>query len=723
MQRRNKNSYNRLVAIIISFTLAVCTICIHWIPICADEGNPTKKAFALKSNSTKANTVDLYQYGSTYFILLDDLCTLTRSQNYVDPFGNASVRQGYWTVNFDYNSQIFDDGYQKIPETILAVGDGLYAIPALKYLVYFKAAAWFDGDTLNCIMPELTEWEALYVDYNDSLIDVNKLYGGESNVDLQIFLDLLNEFILGEMPSMNGLMGDVYLSALKVDIQDNAAVKKSREESNNKLYEFLHGNDEDSFSTLKDILGITEEPSQWVIQHYFNVIEKSFVEQAKIAFEAGRHVDVEKYGAKLYETFKAEQAVSESVENFFNHMDMANVILFASAAISVAEQVHYADATNNLVYEVLGSENLNRIGVYDIDDDWTTVADSYRNIFGITKEQLKSEGIKVYTDKLFWEAAVGTGVTAIADINMGVWKLCLNLSRLLVKAVPQLGVAASLKASQAEQRAMMLSDLQKNVYKVIGKISDMLDGQPDAEYLYARLIKAEQLFCRVSIAMYQNFIEMINNDEFAKNKDHWRNLFQGKIDKLAVSLYKLTSLQEDASYQCIPIDLSTFVEPTISNSQETATALEEALSHVDYYDLNGSLKYYEVVAYYDNGQICSKTLYSVEDAGSYTYSVAKYTLLYIYDGTGKLTETVVGSFGFEEDYDKATGAVNIGYTVDANGNRWDSKKSSGLIHQKQKKLLVVRPLSRHIPMAGRRHIFRMRLEKRGEALMNTSYSS
>ena len=92
---------------------------------------------------------------------------------------------------------------------------------------------------------------------------------------------------------------------------------------------------------------------------------------------------------------------------------------------------------------------------------------------------------------------------------------------------------------------------------------------------------------------------------------------------------------------------------------------EEVVSRIDYFDKEGERKYFEKYAYYDNGLLCSKTLYKIDrEYGEYTYP--QYTFLYLYDDNMEPAETLLGSYsvGITEH---PWGEVSLGYEYDENG--------------------------------------------------------
>ena len=502
----------------------------------------------------KDSTIDAYLCDSTYYITTEDLCTLSRCSQTID--GDIiSINQGFWWTTFDVEKQQFDDGYQTVAIKILEVENNQYAVPALVFLSYFKAAAFIEGDTLYCRMPEITAWETLNVDFGNSLVDIYELYGGEGNVELSLTLDILMDFIMGNMSTSDEYLSDAFLAALQVDMYDYSSVENFKKESQNSLYNDLHSDEGVEFVEAVDtVLSLSAEPTEWYIQYYYNAIEKSFVSLAYDAFEAGQHADVTHYGEKFYEAFTEKNRVSDTAENYFDNADY--LMLFISAAVETAQEMKYVNATDNLIYNVMGKENLRYLGISADDNDWFTVADRYKNVLGVAATQLEAEAMQYFTDTICWEALIGTGVSSAAGISGGAWSFSLNFARFFVENFPL--TSSSIKAFEADRLALYLSELQQNVYWVAMNTLQDMDGQWDNPEIYTKYIQALQLYCRTSIAMYENLITMV--DEFGNDRDYWTRLFQARIDMLAVSLYQLTTLQDDGVNSCLPLDLESSID-------------------------------------------------------------------------------------------------------------------------------------------------------------------
>ena len=589
MKIQNNRFLKQILSIYLVISLLFSMSGIYGITVNASENIFEEVSLSLNSDQVDASSIDVYICNGDYYISIDNLCELARcSQNIDDKI--ILVTQGFWTATFDFESQSFYDGYQTVPITILKVSENEYAVPALAFLSYFKLIAFIEDGTLYCRMSETTAWEALNVDFKNSLIDIYQLYGGEGNVKLSLILDIIMDFIIGDMSTSENYLGDAFLSALKVNLYDYDSVKKYKKSSQNKLYSDLHSSYGKEFiDAIKDTVSVSVEPVQWYIQHYYNAIEKSFVNLAYDAYEAGQQADVTHYGEKFYEAFTEKNKRGETAKKYFDNADY--IMLFVSAAVNTAQQMKYTNATDNLIYNVMGKDNLNYLGISADDNDWFTVANRYQNVLDVSATQLETVAVQFFTDKLCWEILIGTGVSSAAGISDETWTFSLNAARLFAKNFPL--TSSSVKAFQADRSALYLSELQRNVYWIANNILLNMQGQWDNIEIYRKYIQALQLYCRTSIAMYENLITMVG--EFGKNQDYWIALFQERIDVLAVSLYQLTAIQDDGMNNCLPLDLSTF-KISVDNNNLVNDAYTDAFIngeqvycyHIPKINLNGN---------------------------------------------------------------------------------------------------------------------------------------
>lgn len=557
MKRKIDCTWKRCISAVLILTLLVVSVNISSLSIYAEviDNSFEKVTFSLNSDMVEDSSIDLYYKDSIYYITTTDLCRLTRCKQFIDEEkGVISITQGIWKTEFDIMNQTFEDGCQTINTTILEVSSNELAVPALMFLNYYQAAeAFIKDETLYCRMTGFTAWEALDVDYDNSLIDIHKLYGGKGNIIFSLSLDVLMDFIMGDISTSNVYLSDALLTSLKVDISECDAVKNYLNDLQNELYSDLHSIEGTDFiDTAGTIMSEISSPTEWYIKRFYNMKEKDIIRIANAAYEAGNHKAVTNCGEEFYDAVKNKNIALAEAEQFFKDMDY--VMLLASVAAETANQMKYVNATNNLVYDVLGTENLNYLGISADDNSWVKLAANYSNVLKTGWNQIESEGLKLFTDETFWNKLIGSNVSTAAGLANGVWEFSLNTARIVAKLYPL--TKSTIKGFEADRRAICLAGLQQNVYEVAKTVRSKWEGQKDNYEIYSKYIQAHELYCRVSIALYENLMSMV--DEFGKDKDYWTNLFQSRIDKLAVSLYQMTSIQDDGIRSCLPLDLEIF---------------------------------------------------------------------------------------------------------------------------------------------------------------------
>ena len=609
MRTRIKKNLKRLISCYIALILLLSSIGISGTIAYAAENDFEEITLALNSNVVDDDTIDLYLLDEVHYITLNDLCRLARCTKSVD--GDViSVTQGIWRAEFDTAKHTFYDGYQTVDITILDNSNGDYAVPALLFLSYYKAMVLIKNDTLYCDLPECTAWEALDLDYGNSLVDIYELYGGEGNVELSLTLDILMDFIMGKNPTTEKYLKSAYYEALDVDIYANDAVEQYVNERNEKVYNALVAEETQSLlESLSSICGtgdttnkITQEAMDLYILFHCTGQTKDFYNLAYNAMEIGDATSVRRYADQIASVWREGDFQKSLVKN--NAKTTEGVFFLLSSAVEAAQQVKYTHQENNLVYRVMGQENMKKLSLDVGDNEWYTVA----NIYKSTSTSLQNSFVNILADlqtvainDLVSEAAEKIGVdtflenaaskaTGIKGIKAASWKIGLEVGRGAVNLFSWIDSLAEpdslvdilftdVGAYEADRLALYLSELQQNVYWVLCHEYERLSNNWGDVDAYQDYIYAQQLYCRTSIAMYQNLIAM--NDEFGSNKDYWRSLFQKKIDVLAVSLYQLTMLQDDEINNCLPLDISTF---TIKN--EASNEWKEA--YINYVNKHGN---------------------------------------------------------------------------------------------------------------------------------------
>ena len=363
MRTKIKINLKRLTSLCVALVMMLSASGISGTIAHAAENDFENVTLALSSNVVDDDTIDLYLLDTVYYITIDDLCRLTRSTKSVD--GDViSVTQGMWRAEFDTVNQTFNDDYQTVDITVLEISNGNYAVPVLMFLSYYKAMAIIENGILYCELPEYTAWEALALDYSNSLIDIYELYGGEGDVTFSLTLDILMDFIMGKNPTTEKYLKSAYYEALDVDIYSYDAVEQYVNERNETIYNDLVANETQSLlESLSKICGtgdttnkITQEAMDLYILFHCTGQVRDFYSLAYNAMESGDTTSVRYYVDQIASVWREGEFQKSLVKN--NAKSVEGAFFLLSSAVEAAQQVKYVYQENNLIYRVMGQENM-----------------------------------------------------------------------------------------------------------------------------------------------------------------------------------------------------------------------------------------------------------------------------------------------------------------------------------------------------------------------------
>lgn len=458
------------------------------MPVLAADGGLQKVTLSLNSNTSDSASIDLYLRDSVHYITIDDLCTLARCTQSVEG-SRLSVAQGIRRVELDPQNQRFEDGCQEGELLIPEVSEGEYAVPALLFLSYFKAAAFIRDETLYCRMPQFTVWEALDT--------------AERECRPSLLLD-------------GGRRADGF-------------AESAREAGIRALYGDLHSEKGEAFiEALGDTFSIQEEPEEWYIRFYFNMLEEPFSALAFGACEVGRGEygqaeDAERkhFGAGFYEAFlQKNQAEPENMDRR---------LLLAAAAVETAQLVKAVKAANALATEKNGTP-------------------------GVGALQLEMKTREFFTGDACREAL------ASADIS-GAEEICRSLEAFLGDALRWFEEEFSLSDSDVkvlrdEFSVPELEALCGQAGQRAQEFLAALQEQGEEPELYGSYIQERQAYCRAAIALCEK--QPAGWTEDGCVWDYRAVSLRNRIEGLELSLYRLTRFQEDGVEGCLPLDTAAF---------------------------------------------------------------------------------------------------------------------------------------------------------------------
>lgn len=544
-----KKAIMQQIRSILAFILG-CVIVLSTIPptsVVALEPDE-KYYYTLNSNTFERNNILLHEYDGVVYIVINDLCALTRSKLELED-QIITVTQGIWQVTFDYDKQQFSDGWQTIETRLINTGT-YHLVPATEFLTYFGANVEIDREnkTFYCFMPECTAWEALAVDYENTLVDVYELYGDKWKAEFSLTLDILMDFILNGTPNSDDYLLDAYNEALSINLCDFDSIQEYQKTRDEGLYDYLISDKgQDAANYASKLLDISISGVEYLCESYYNTTNLKFADLLNNSYKAGFLDESTHYAEQILNGYRKNRAISDIARN--SKLLLTQVApVFIQTALESAQQLKYAASTNNLAYRVMGDENVRYLGLNVDDNDWFRIANTYKNTSTVVSNTFLGNAISSFSD-MGWDQLIGDCVRSFTGTSALLFSFSKECATAFAKWFPL--SSSSIEALESDRKALYLSELQRNVAYVISNI-DFSKNYID-ETLYQKYIDAALFYCRVSIAMYQNLITMV--DEFENDSDYWTSLFQSHIDSLAVSMYKLTLFQDDGAGACIPPDL------------------------------------------------------------------------------------------------------------------------------------------------------------------------
>lgn len=485
-------------------------------PVAQTENNTGEKYYLdLNSNTMKRDKILLHEYDGTIYIIINDLCSLTRSTSTFEK-DVFTVTQGFWSVTFDYAQQQFSDGWQTI-ETRLINTETYYLVPAIEFLTYFGANVQIDKEnkTFYCLMPECTAWEALAVNYKNTLVDSYDLYGGEEKIKFRLTLDILMDFILSGVPNSDDYLLDAYNESLSINLCNYDSIQAYQKKRDKSLYDYLISDDgQDAADFAATLLDSSISGAEYLCETYYNTLNLKFADLVKSSYQSGMLDESTHYASQILDGYRKNKTLSYLAET--SKIPLTQVApVFIQTALESAQQLKYAAATNNLAYHVMGGENTDYLGLNVNDNDWFRIADTYKSTATVVSNNFVNNAVDSFAD-MGWEQLIGDCVQSFTGTSTLLFTFSKACATSFVKWFPL--TSSSVQAFESERLALYLSELQQNVAYVIANID--FNNDYGNEEKYQKYIEANLLYCRVSIAMY-----------------------------------KLTLFQDDGASACIPIDL------------------------------------------------------------------------------------------------------------------------------------------------------------------------
>ena len=619
------NKYIRTSAKLLSCILSVLMLLSNLQPAIYAAENTSKNytyetvTLALNSNEDNRSTIEMYYIGDVAFISIEDLCSLTRSQSSTK--GNKiNVSHGILTeCTFDPETETFTDHQQCVSVNIIPLPNGDYAVPALPFLYYYQATAWISDNTLYSNMPNFTVWEALDLDLNYSIVDYVGLFGGYESAKWSIILSVINEFFLGKPMNWEKYMDTAISYSLSVDIFSYSSVQDYIKETNLQMEDYLQSEKAQKYLTALELVSPAgREAIKHLISRHYDASFKNLVLTSANAFHNGDRVKYLDFLDEAFDELDTKAALNNSVDEIFLYAEW--MAIGASAFTNAYQAMNLNNETDRLIYKVLGSENLTKLGLYNDRKDWGKRADVFKNNNSIAAEQYNQAVWEFFTQTTTSakETLLNEALTnGTFNFNYGgTVSFGLKLGQHIAAQFP------SSKAMHENLNLLNLVNLQEACGDVLVATAQKVDADPANAELLCEYLPVLQLYLRVSIACYSKFAEYI--DKYASEHTDIKADFEKRANQFAVDLYRVSTLTSNDPEVFCTVDLH----------QYFLTPAEQgiSISTVEIFE-NGELYAEDNYQYNENGFLTLITRTPVNSATIFTEI--------FYDNAGRMTKKTV----------------------------------------------------------------------------------
>ena len=547
----------RAIIVILSVIIVVESLLLHCTTdILADDEFHQYELY-IYSNVVNLQPISVFEKDGEYYIEVSKLADLTRSELRDRPT-YCYLTQGIWTISLDFNRQLLEDEIQK-SDINLYQFDDQKLVPAVELLYYF-GATYVNIDIKDkkfyCIMPSYTAWEALNVNYGLSL---GSIYSEKEYESVSRVFEVMSEYAMGDGTTPEGYRKRAYNEVSQLDMLSLSGVKEFISSLQEKNKQFLDSNIGRSIANKINNNGMKySDEEDFIISISNSDIDTDSDENAydkakdnigKVGLLTKGHLVLAKYlysnqGNWLREAVgkkHSNDALNATLDKIKKENTKASLSVAAASAIlnmasSSINEMKAVQSSNNLIGSVMGRDDLDSLGI-DLDTSWIETAKKYNSNSGIITSNIIraiiEQAIDEVTDKgldiLFEEAGTAAQIGLVAG-------------RKLMNKIPFSG--SGYEESKADLSAIILCDLQIELLKIIARYNECIDfsNEDDVE----KLLNASAMYCRTTIAMYQ---EMSKANKNSKKK---QELYQSKIDSAAVSLYKIMTFSEDGTNHAIP---------------------------------------------------------------------------------------------------------------------------------------------------------------------------
>lgn len=487
--------------------------------------------FIVNSTELGKKEMTLVKWNNQYLMSLDDILQMTRSAK-EDDSDIIDIKHGTREIKMSRSLQQITENEAGTNEknfTIKTI-NGVDYVPAFAMLTYLGANCSIQDNKIQVVMPAYTVWEAADIKFEDYILDMNEVWGSDSDIEIQLTCDIIMQMIygVGIFDGANKVIESAMYETLDVDMFDYQACNKESLKFINRLNQVVNSNlDKYSVENIIENTTTVNTGVSLVSEFLGTVIaergKNGTILKANEFSNAKDYID----GSKtLKEISKSLDAVTSFTEG---------VILGTDIMATAYIRSSYTDNTlkSILAYENATGEIDKNTAYYTISKRINNTIDSKSNVYA------KTAFDKVANFSVDKMGEIGFSNIMEALTGGETLFMALNVGKFVTGLLP--GNKDFINASDANLKAMFLTELQGSVMQTMGKKAEEIkkNKYKDIILLYDFKNLASYMV-RTTMAANSKLLTVANSD--GGNKSYVYKLKKAN-EELSVILFKLSSCQ------------------------------------------------------------------------------------------------------------------------------------------------------------------------------------
>ena len=518
---------------VISLTLSIIIIISLFIPVYSQDAQ-NADAYKISVNSTQLGQKDmvLVKTDTQYLMSLNDILEMTRSTR-TDNGDIIDIKHGTREIRMSKSLQQITEKAAETNEShfTIRIINGIEFVPAQAMLTYLGATCTLLNNVIQVSMPAYTNWEAMDFNIDEYNLDINEIWGSESDLTANITCDVIMQMIygIGIFGSINTVIEDAMYDVLNVDMFDYDSCNVENLKIINKLNNSLKSNDilvetANAYNNLEFKDKITKVID--MVSDSTGLIGENLLQTAN---QTQSIISKGELNSLLVKSAKSKYLCDE-LSTASNYVDA--VILTADIVSTAYTRANYTQNTKSSI-SVFESE----LGKFDKNIAYYTIANKINNDINsknIYMETAIEKTVGFYGDEIK-DKAIEEGLALITG-NKAL-SFALDVGKFVTALIPS--NANHIKATDADLKGLFLAELQKNVMLTVNNKTKDIENKK-----YQNVMQLDELksllsyYVRVTMSANDKLLIVANSSSGNKS---YADILKDRNEKLSVILFKLTN--------------------------------------------------------------------------------------------------------------------------------------------------------------------------------------